>query len=199
MNAVQSFLSWYEQTDPAAPNDRQFLARLTKVRTQLHAAKQYAIAERIEDIVACGEKVVVFTCYQAGIDRHKKVWGDAAVTITGADSVEARQAAVDRFQDDPQIKVALCNIIAGGVGITLTAARHVLFQDLDWVPANHAQAEDPLLPPGADPNRDRRVFPRGELARRIHCRASFAKDGSDCGVRGRRNSRCVDSRGRPEH
>jgi hypothetical protein len=61
--------------------------------------------------VACGEKVVVFTCYQAGIDRHKKVCGDAAVTITGADSVEARQAAVDRFQDDPQIKVALCNIM----------------------------------------------------------------------------------------
>jgi SWI/SNF-related matrix-associated actin-dependent regulator 1 of chromatin subfamily A len=117
LNAVQSFLSWYEQTDPAAPNDRQFLARLTKVRTQLHAAKQYAIAERIEDIVACGEKVVVFTCYQAGIERHKKAWDDAAVTITGADSVEARQAAVDRFQDDPQIKVALCNIIAGGVGI----------------------------------------------------------------------------------
>jgi hypothetical protein len=64
------------------------------------------------------------------------------VTITGADSVEARQAAVDRFQDDAQIKVALCNIIAGGVGITLTASRHVLFEDLDWVPANHAQAED---------------------------------------------------------
>jgi SNF2 family DNA or RNA helicase len=142
LNAIQSFLSWYEQTDPSAPNDRQFLAKLTNVRRHLHAAKHDAVAERIRDIVACGEKVVVFTCYQAGIDRHKKAWGDAAVTITGADSVEARQAAVDRFQDDAQIKVALCNIIAGGVGITLTAARHVLFQDLDWVPANHAQAED---------------------------------------------------------
>jgi Helicase conserved C-terminal domain len=142
LSAIQSFLSWYEQTDPAAPNDRQFLARLTKVRTRLHAAKHDAVAERMRDIVACGEKVVVFTCYQTGIERHKKAWDEAAVTITGADSVEARQAAVDRFQDDPQVKVALCNIIAGGVGITLTAARHVLFQDLDWVPANRAQAED---------------------------------------------------------
>ena len=51
-------------------------------------------------------------------------------------------AAVDRFQKDEMVKVALCNIIAGGVGITLTAGTHVIFQDLDWVPANHAQAED---------------------------------------------------------
>ncbi|KRR14920.1 hypothetical protein CQ12_32280 [Bradyrhizobium jicamae] len=100
------------------------------------------MAERIRDIVAAGEKVVVFTCYSAGIERHRKVWADAAVTITGSDSVAARQEAVDRFQDDPDVKVALCNIIAGGVGITLTAANHVLFQDLDWVPANHTQAED---------------------------------------------------------
>jgi hypothetical protein len=50
--------------------------------------------------------------------------------------------AVDKFQTDPTVQVAVCNIIAGGVGITLTAGTHVIFQDLDWVPANHAQAED---------------------------------------------------------
>jgi hypothetical protein len=36
----------------------------------------------------------------------------------------------------------VANIIAGGVGINLTAARQVFFNDLDWVPANHWQAED---------------------------------------------------------
>jgi hypothetical protein len=36
----------------------------------------------------------------------------------------------------------LANIQAGGVGLNLTAARQVVFNDLDWVPANHWQAED---------------------------------------------------------
>jgi SNF2 family DNA or RNA helicase len=40
--------------------------------------------------------------------------------------------------------LAICNLIAGGVGLTLTAGTHVIFQDLDWVPANHRQAEDRL-------------------------------------------------------
>jgi len=142
LNATESFLTWYSGTDPSRPNDTQFLAQLTKIRTALHKAKQKAVEERIGDIVEAGHKVVVFTCFKEGIDRHLKKLGERAVTITGADSAEQRFAAVDRFQSDDAIRVALCNIIAGGTGITLTAGTHVIFQDLDWVPANHAQAED---------------------------------------------------------
>jgi len=141
-NASEDFLSWYVDTDPSAPNDTEFLARLTRVRTALHKAKFKAISERIRDVISTGEKVVVFTCFNDGIERHKKILGDQAVTITGSDTSAKRTEAVDRFQSDPTVRVALCNIIAGGVGITLTAGTHVIFQDLDWVPANHAQAED---------------------------------------------------------
>ncbi len=140
--AVESFLDWYSGTDPTSPNDTQFLARLTKVRVALHKAKQKAVAERIRDVIETGEKAVVFTCFNDGVTRHKKALGAAAVTITGSNTAEERMAAVDRFQSDPQVRVAVCNLIAGGVGITLTAGTHVIFQDLDWVPANHAQAED---------------------------------------------------------
>ena len=49
---------------------------------------------------------------------------------------------VDRFQQEDRVRVFLANIIAGGVGHNLTAATQVVFNDLDWVPANHWQAED---------------------------------------------------------
>ena len=49
---------------------------------------------------------------------------------------------MDWFQQDETVRVFLANIIAGGVGLNLTAASHVVFNDLDWVPANHWQAED---------------------------------------------------------
>jgi SWI/SNF-related matrix-associated actin-dependent regulator of chromatin subfamily A-like protein 1 len=64
------------------------------------------------------------------------------VVLTGATPTERRQALVDRFQTDPGARVFVANLVAGGVGITLTAARQVVFNDLDWVPANHWQAED---------------------------------------------------------
>jgi SWI/SNF-related matrix-associated actin-dependent regulator 1 of chromatin subfamily A len=149
-NAIDGFLSWYVGTDPSKPNDTEFLARLTKVRTALHKAKFNAVSERIKDVIATGEKVIVFTCFTEGIDRHKKKLGDQAVTITGSDSSKKRMESVDKFQTDPDVRVALCNIIAGGVGITLTAGTHVIFQDLDWVPANHAQAEDRCYRIGQD-------------------------------------------------
>jgi SWI/SNF-related matrix-associated actin-dependent regulator of chromatin subfamily A-like protein 1 len=142
LNAIESFLTWYDQTDPNRPNDAQFLAKLTRVRVALHKAKHKAVSERIRDVIATGEKVVVFTCFNDGVDRHISDLKEAAVKITGNCSAKERQDAVDQFQDDPNVRVAVCNIIAGGVGITLTAGTHVIFQDLDWVPANHAQAED---------------------------------------------------------
>jgi hypothetical protein len=76
------------------------------------------------------------------VQRIAAHFGEQAVLLTGATPSAKRQGLVDRFQDDPEVRVMVANVIAGGVGITLTAARQVVFNDLDWVPANHWQAED---------------------------------------------------------
>ena len=55
---------------------------------------------------------------------------------------EARQQSVDRFQNDDNIKVFIGNVKAAGVGITLTAAEVVIFNDLSFVPSDMSQAED---------------------------------------------------------
>ena len=142
LNAQRSFAQWFAASDASRPNDKDFLAHLTKVRVALHKAKHRAVEERIRDVISTDRKAIVFTAFTDGLKKHKAVFGDECVTISGSDNAEQRMEAVDRFQNDPEVRVAVCNIIAGGVGITLTAATHVIFQDLDWVPANHLQAED---------------------------------------------------------
>jgi SNF2 family DNA or RNA helicase len=56
--------------------------------------------------------------------------------------VKRGNQAAAALQTDPTVRVLVGNTHAAGTGITLTAAIHVLFNDLDWAPGNHRQAED---------------------------------------------------------
>jgi SWI/SNF-related matrix-associated actin-dependent regulator 1 of chromatin subfamily A len=126
---------------PAADRAR-LLAHFSTARLKLASAKAAETIEFVQNAVDQGEKVIVFSCFDDPIKRVQKHFGDAAVVLTGATPANRRQAIVDRFQGDDAVRVFAANIIAGGVGINLTAARQVVFNDLDWVPANHWQAED---------------------------------------------------------
>jgi SNF2 family DNA or RNA helicase len=120
----------------------RLIAKLTRVRRKLATAKARRTIEYVQNALDQDEKVLVFSCYDAPINRIYKKFADNAVVLTGKTPTPKRQALVDRFQNDPDTRVFVANILAGGVGLNLTAARQVVFNDLDWVPANHWQAED---------------------------------------------------------
>lgn len=105
-------------------------------------SKTGATVDFVAGAVEQGEKVIVFSCFDEPIQKLASRFGDQAVVLTGRTPSDQRQGLVDRFQNDPRVRVFLANILASGVGVTLTAATQVVFNDLDWVPANHWQAED---------------------------------------------------------
>ena len=66
------------------------------------------------------------------------------VQVMGGQTDNARQDAIDSFQEDPDCRAIICGLRAGNLGINLTRAAYVIFAELDWSPAVHVQAEDRL-------------------------------------------------------
>jgi len=134
------------QAGAADSDDRRarvhLLSLLTKARQKLAVAKVNTTEDFVTGAVEQGEKVLVFSCFDEPLQRLAKSFGSQAVLLTGETPAAKRQGLVDRFQQDDGTRVFLANIIAGGIGLNLTAATQVVFNDLDWVPANHWQAED---------------------------------------------------------
>lgn len=64
------------------------------------------------------------------------------VVLTGLMPAAHREAAVQKFQRDPRCRVVVAQIVAGGTGVTLTAANLVYFVEQSFVPGENAQATD---------------------------------------------------------
>jgi SNF2 family DNA or RNA helicase len=120
----------------------KLLAFLVEARQALAVAKTTATLDFVRGAIDQGEKVIVFSCFDDPIQQLVTELGSAAVVVTGKTPGAMRQPLVDRFQNEADVRVFIANIIAGGTGLNLTAATQVVFNDLDWVPTNHWQAED---------------------------------------------------------
>lgn len=121
---------------------RAEIGLFSRARRRIAEAKVPQTLEYVRGAVDQGEKVILYSCFTHAIRLFEKRLGDAAVVITGAVPAAKRPALIDRFQNDDSVRVLIGQIHAAGVGINLTASNLVVFNDLDWVPANHWQAED---------------------------------------------------------
>ena len=97
----------------------------------------------LEYLTRCTAKTLVFAYHHEiieGLATALRRGGHNVVTFTGRTRDPA--GVVERFQQDPACLFFVGNIRAAGIGITLTAASHVVFAELEWTPAVHHQAED---------------------------------------------------------
>lgn len=116
--------------------------RLMKVRQIIALQKIEHTCELIDNLLEQEKKVIVFTNFTLTLEQLHAKYKKNSVILDGRMTKEARQFSVDQFQNNPDIKIFISNIKAGGVGITLTEAECVIFNDLSFVPSDHAQAED---------------------------------------------------------
>jgi len=123
---------------------RLAFAEMARVRHDVAVAKVPMVIEHLQDLLAGGvEKVLIFAHHIDVVHALADALAEhGAVRMLGETSVDDRQAAVDRFQADSTCRVLVGGLGVAGVGITLTAAHHVVFAEIDWVPATITQAED---------------------------------------------------------
>lgn len=116
-------------------------SEMSRIRHETAIAKIPHAIEFITEALESSQKIVVFAHHKDVVKALQGAFKNS-VSLTGEASLDDRQRAVDLFQNDPGCQIFIGNIKAAGVGITLTAASHVIFVELDWVPGNMSQAED---------------------------------------------------------
>lgn len=89
-----------------------------------------------------GEKVVIACCYDEELYALRDYYGDKCVIYNGKISAKEKDANVERFTNDSNVKVLIGNIVSAGVGINLVAARIVIFNNISYVPGDDIQFED---------------------------------------------------------
>ncbi len=112
-------------------------------RTGEASAKLDMLLPQIEEVVDEGHKVLVFSQFVSFLDIVRTRLDEDGVTYEYLDGkTRDRQERVERFQNDPDCKLFLISLKAGGVGLNLTAADYVFLLDPWWNPAVEAQAID---------------------------------------------------------
>lgn len=123
-----------------APADQEILA---KIRHQDALEKVPWAVSHVKTLLETVEKVILFAYHRdviAQLTEQLSIFAPAS--IVGGMSDRAKNAAVANFQTDPFCRVFIGQMNAAGEGITLTAADHEVFVELDWTPKTLRQCED---------------------------------------------------------
>jgi len=110
------------------------------------SGKTDLLFDKLDSILALDEKVLIFTQFTEMGDLLvrflKDRYAKTPLFYHGGLGLKARKEMVAAFQSDPERNMLILSLKAGGTGLNLTSACHVIHYDLWWNPAVEAQATD---------------------------------------------------------
>jgi non-specific serine/threonine protein kinase len=110
------------------------------------SGKVLRLIELVEPIVRRQEKMLLFTQFREAVEPLAAVlgrlFGRPGLFLHGGTAIRGRQELVNRFQSDDTVPFVVLSLKAGGTGLNLTAATHVVHFDRWWNPAVEEQATD---------------------------------------------------------
>jgi len=118
---------------------------IMRIRHETALVKVPSVIKHCKDMMEEVNKVVVFAHHKdviAGLALGLKEFNP--LVLTGDTKVDERQAMVERFNTQPENRIFIISIKAGGVGFSLTSCSNIVNAELDWVPGNMLQTEDRL-------------------------------------------------------
>jgi len=116
---------------------------IDKRKTAEPSAKIDTLIAQLDQVIDEGHKVLVFSQFTSLLAILRQRLDGAGVRYTYLDGrTRDRQARVEEFQNDPDLKLFLISLKAGGLGLNLHAAEYVYLLDPWWNPAVETQAID---------------------------------------------------------
>ncbi len=110
------------------------------------SGKSTLLIDLLSSIIDSGEKAIIFTQFKEMgdilVDQIQESMGIKPLWLHGGSTLDARKNMVNDFQNLPYKKIMILSLKAGGMGLNLTAASHVIHYDLWWNPAVENQATD---------------------------------------------------------
>jgi SWI/SNF-related matrix-associated actin-dependent regulator 1 of chromatin subfamily A len=122
---------------------RPSVQHMPKLQGFLIQKKLPRLIEMIDEFLDNDRSILVFSCYLSPLKMLTEHYGNKAALLTGEMKRDDRQESIDRLTRG-EAKVGLFSLRAAGMGIDglQKVIDTVVFLDMDWVPANHEQAED---------------------------------------------------------
>jgi superfamily II DNA or RNA helicase len=138
-----------DESKSAASGSENVFTMVRRIgQAKAHLAADYAVQlqRSVGKVVFFAKHIDVMDAAEA----HFAASGLKTVSLRGDQTSTVRQDAIDAFNSDPDVAIAVCSLTAAGVGVNMQAASNVVLAELSWTAAEQTQAIDRVHRIGQD-------------------------------------------------